>query len=40
MPASYAPVPTSRYAPEDAQRELEDAFDSDDEGEGVDEVEG
>lgn len=32
MPASYAPLPNPRYAPEDAQRELDDAFDSDDEG--------
>ncbi|PIL35706.1 transporter [Ganoderma sinense ZZ0214-1] len=32
MPPSYAPLPNPRYAPEDAQRELEDAFDSDDEG--------
>ncbi|TBU32618.1 hypothetical protein BD311DRAFT_714456 [Dichomitus squalens] len=32
MPTSYAPLPNPRYAPEDAQRELEDAFDSDDEG--------
>ncbi|KAI0749441.1 hypothetical protein C8Q80DRAFT_1162047 [Daedaleopsis nitida] len=32
MPPSYAPLPGSRYVPEDAQRELDDAFDSDDEG--------
>ncbi|KAH9945320.1 uncharacterized protein BXZ73DRAFT_38449 [Epithele typhae] len=32
MPPAYAPVPNPRYAPEDAQRELDDAFDSDDEG--------
>lgn len=32
MPPSYAPLPNPRYAPQDAQRELEDAFDSDDEG--------
>ncbi|KAI0768164.1 hypothetical protein BD413DRAFT_140679 [Trametes elegans] len=32
MPASYAPLAVPRYAPEAAQRELEDAFDSEDEG--------
>lgn len=32
MPASYAPLPNPRYPPEHAQRELDDAFDSDDEG--------
>ncbi|KAI0324654.1 hypothetical protein GY45DRAFT_1288566 [Cubamyces sp. BRFM 1775] len=32
MPAPYAPLVTPRYAPEAAQRELEDAFDSEDEG--------
>ena len=32
MPTPYAPLPNPRYAAEDAQRELDDAFDSDDEG--------
>ena len=32
MPSPYAPLPTPRYAPDEAQRELDDAFDSDDEG--------
>ncbi len=32
MPPSYAPLPGPRYAPEEAQRELDDAFDSEDEG--------
>ena len=32
MPAPYAPLVNPRYAPEAAQRELEDAFDSEDEG--------
>ncbi|RPD61211.1 hypothetical protein L226DRAFT_508031 [Lentinus tigrinus ALCF2SS1-7] len=32
MPTPYAPLPNSRYAAEDAQRELDDAFDSEDEG--------
>ncbi|KAH9856574.1 hypothetical protein C2E23DRAFT_856886 [Lenzites betulinus] len=32
MPAQYAPLAGPRYAPEAAQRELEDAFDSEDEG--------
>ncbi|KAI0649376.1 hypothetical protein C8Q79DRAFT_1007897 [Trametes meyenii] len=32
MPVQYAPLASPRYAPEAAQRELEDAFDSEDEG--------
>ncbi|KAI0635791.1 hypothetical protein C8Q77DRAFT_1071740 [Trametes polyzona] len=37
MPASYAPLAGTRYAPEAAQRELDDAFsDSDSEDEGQD----
>lgn len=32
MPVPYAPLVNPRYAPEAAQRELEDAFDSEDEG--------
>ncbi|KAI0833312.1 hypothetical protein BC628DRAFT_1335097 [Trametes gibbosa] len=32
MPAQYAPLVGPRYAPEAAQRELDDAFDSEDEG--------
>ena len=27
MPTPYAPLPNPRYAAEDAQRELDDAFD-------------
>ena len=38
MPSSYAPLPNPRYAPEDAQRELDEAFDeSDDEGQDASE---
>ena len=36
MAPSYAPLPGPRYAPEDAQRELDDAFDDDDDDEGQD----
>ena len=34
---SYAALPNPRYAPEEAQRELDDAFDSDDEGQDASE---